>query len=381
LTRICVLTFQCLASNAARQLDAYSLISLHVETCCEHTWHSQSQLALARLHRALNQLKQNAFASLPTNTDRERNPASVSLLHYATISCTEGRLGAFEVGEVEGAAGVSRRRLWLLGMGPCMLTTINIYLSICIGLYAMQVTATISASGSTRPAKVVLHSKLRTQQFPNANAIISFLDDVLPRVTDMTEVGPVGLKIWPVLLQLKGPSSSWVSRICLIHAMQHKNRGADLTQDNIELRADLQRSSALCQAMETRWALALDDQKASERVVMTLRTRTQTHAHTHTHSPTASARNRTHPAHRWCSCASNSALELWLIRNCVNKSLRPYSYSLLKCNTPASASSRCVSRRRCARGVGYEGALVRAVSLKKKSLSTRQKEKGYTLPS
>ena len=178
------------------ELDAYASVTLLVESCGEKMWHSHNQRTVAQLGRALQQARTRVKIE---GTDRDavlegaqrcRDDAGVCLLQYATIAHLRGRLGAFEVFLVLHPAGATRRK------------------------------------------QVLLHSKLSTQRFPHSEAIVAFLSNKLPRVTDYVE---------------------------------HRQTVLQLTEDNNDLRQDMQRSSALCQAVEKRLEHVLTVHKESER--------------------------------------------------------------------------------------------------------------------
>jgi hypothetical protein len=97
-------------------LNAYTRLTLEVETCGERTWNSKTQMMLIKLKNSLLRLRATSAESLPSQ--------GASILQYATVSHQMGRLGAFEI--------------WLV----------------------------IHSNGSTSPAgKILLHTKLQTQWF------------------------------------------------------------------------------------------------------------------------------------------------------------------------------------------------------------------------
>ena len=157
-------------------LDAYSSVMIEVETCGEQSWSSLNSLLVNELRNALKKVK-------ITQVKRKDPALGFSILQYAKISHTRGRLGAFEV-------------------------------------YVL-----VYPKDAPSPARILLHSKLQTQHFPNVKAIITFLSQALPRVTDAAE-----LKI--------------------------------LADDNTDLRHDLQKSTALCRSVEQRLLHELDSSKA-----------------------------------------------------------------------------------------------------------------------
>jgi hypothetical protein len=157
-------------------LDVYSSVMIEVETCGEQSWSSLNSLLVNELRKALKTVK-------ITQVKRKDPALGFSILQYAKISHTRGRLGAFEV-------------------------------------YVL-----VYPKDTPTPARFLLHSKLQTQHFPNVKAIITFLSQALPRVTDAAE-----LKI--------------------------------LADDNTDLRHDLQKSTALCRSLEQRLLHELDSSKA-----------------------------------------------------------------------------------------------------------------------
>ena len=67
-------------------LNEHSSVKLEVETCGGQSWQTKSNSMLARLSHSLQQLKVYAVQS-----------DGVSILQYAGLTHSEGRLGAFEV--------------------------------------------------------------------------------------------------------------------------------------------------------------------------------------------------------------------------------------------------------------------------------------------
>ena len=185
------------------ELDAYASVTLLVESCGEKMWHSHNQRTVAQLGRALQQartrvkIEETGRDAVLEGAQGSRDDDGICLLQYATIAQLRGRLGAFEV-------------YLLLEPAPQLL----------------------HPAGATRRKQVLLHSKLSTQRFPHSEAIVAFLSNKLPRVTDYVE---------------------------------HRQTVLQLTEDNNDLRQDMQRSSALCQAVEKRLEHVLAVHKESER--------------------------------------------------------------------------------------------------------------------
>jgi archaellum component FlaC len=163
-------------------LDVHSRVVLLIEICGEHAWQSKNQQIVLELKKALQLVKTRQSKDTDGVTSE-----GFSIMQYATVAQHEGRLGAFEV-------------------------------------YAQ-----FFSNKTANPLSILLHSKLQTQRFPNANAMMRFLCEMLPRVTDARKF-----------------------RLVL----------ADLSDDNIELRSDLKNSSEQCKSVEHRLKNVVDKYEA-----------------------------------------------------------------------------------------------------------------------